>query len=337
MGSISERMAIRVDLCSLTRDPISVNWDRSRSNFHCCPRDLSTIHQHVFLSDKNGYYGCSTPAFPHHWHNTTHSAFSILTPVAETRKGGKRETTMTGTAHPNEATAYPTNHERMALATRCKLSRLSAGLLVLTLGLWHAPAFDGFYGSSSTMHEGNLHFSSSAKIIQKPKQTPLRPMTVMDLQDVSDSDHGGVRSASRHSAERDPIISLLQQAGIAVDDDVISMLPEWSDVKALYGEEPVVLGMESCDRFRKLNPPERRFVGVAGQMNSGTNALGKYLYDNLRIRSNPFNGGMLAGVPWNKHGWTSLRNRYKFSLPEDVDSVLPVILIRDPYFWMKSK
>jgi hypothetical protein len=94
--------------------------------------------------------------------------------------------------------------------------------------------------------------------------------------------------------------------------------------------------MDTCSRFRQLVPSNRRYVGVAGQMNVGTNALGKYLFENLRITGNPL-GGMLAGVPWNKHGWVDLRDKYHYSWPPDVTTVLPVVIIRDPYFWMRSK
>jgi hypothetical protein len=32
-----------------------------------------------------------------------------------------------------------------------------------------------------------------------------------------------------------------------------------------------------------------------------------------------------------------MRGKYKFAIPDDFRTVLPVVIVRDPYFWMESK
>ena len=93
--------------------------------------------------------------------------------------------------------------------------------------------------------------------------------------------------------------------------------------------------MERCAAFRAAHKPAARYVGIAGQHNCGTNAMVRYLQNNLAIQGNS-REGFLPQVPWHKHGWESLRYRYNFSFPPDHDSVLPVVIVRDPYFWMHS-
>lgn len=139
--------------------------------------------------------------------------------------------------------------------------------------------------------------------------------------------------------DREHVLQILERAGLLVDVDVMKLLPAWSDVKQLYGAKPVVLGMERCAAFRKRNPPERRFVGISGQFNTGTNALAIKYFANLKIPSNPKGGhGMRSFVPWHKHGWVAMRSNYMFDKDiTDHESVLPVVVIRDPYFWMESK
>ena len=61
----------------------------------------------------------------------------------------------------------------------------------------------------------------------------------------------------------------------------------------------------------------------------------RYFKQNVAIPGNT-GGGFLPNVPWHKHGWESLRNKYNFSFPPDHKSVLPVVIVRDPYFWMHS-
>lgn len=142
-------------------------------------------------------------------------------------------------------------------------------------------------------------------------------------------------SWSTLASKRKPILKLLDDAGLTVDKNVLAALPRWSDVVDLYGEKPVIHGLETCAPFRQQVPVTKRFVGVAGQMNVGTNALAKLFRSNLEITENEMYRGVLWTVPWYKHGWVSLRNKYKYRLPDEHENVMPVVVIRDPYFWMR--
>ena len=137
-------------------------------------------------------------------------------------------------------------------------------------------------------------------------------------------------------AHRRPIVDLLRQANVTVDLPILQRLPHWSDVTELYGDKLVVVGAETCPTFRQDIPPHLRFVGPAGQMNVGTNALHSYLKLNLQVVPNLRHKGMLVEVPWNKHAWAGLRHRLNHALPLNHTNVLPVVLIRDPYQWMQS-
>jgi hypothetical protein len=101
---------------------------------------------------------------------------------------------------------------------------------------------------------------------------------------------------------RRKVMDILTRAGLKIDLGVLQHLPLWSEVSELYGEEPVILGMDRCEAFRQAHPSEHRFVGVSGQHNSGTNALTRYMQQNLIVPENELYGGVLANVPWHKHG-----------------------------------
>lgn len=100
---------------------------------------------------------------------------------------------------------------------------------------------------------------------------------------------------------RKPLLDILTHAGLKVDENVTRMLPKWSQVKELYGSKPVIFGKQYCKPFRDAVPKETRFVAVAGQMNTGTNALYKYLYQNMYIPENKQYNGVLWTIPWYKH------------------------------------
>jgi hypothetical protein len=137
--------------------------------------------------------------------------------------------------------------------------------------------------------------------------------------------------------DRRIVLDIVTRAGLSVDSTVIPYLPSWSEVERLYGSKPIVYGLDSCASFRARVPAKHRFVGVAGQMNTGTNALSKYLTENIVIPENDDRTkGVLWTVPWYKHSWISLYKKYKYKQPHNHhDHVMAVVLIRDPYFWMQ--
>lgn len=164
------------------------------------------------------------------------------------------------------------------------------------------------------------------------------------LQDLADLKPSFLHSAlptnniswTEASVDRQPLLDLLHAAGLSIDLDVLQQLPTWTQVTHLYGKEPVIVGLDDqCAAFRQAIPPDQRFVGVAGQMNTGTNALAKYLQHNIRIAANPVMKGVLWTVPWFKHGWASLQHRYEYRIPQNHSLVMAVVLVKDPYFWMR--
>ena len=238
------------------------------------------------------------------------------------------------------------------------------------------------------------HYSTQVKFHPLPPHA--RVMTLDDMPDLANATHilnildnEDVQNMTWDQAivGREPIVEALHQAGVQFDLNVLKILPYWSDVQELYGTEPVILGLDQCQAFRRAHPVEQRFVGIAGQHNCGTNAMSKYMMENLIIPENHGVGnGILANVPWHKHGtyvddddddddafmmicaschgwldddcmfhmlirhifphhvffcfmvpgWVDLRSNYMFSAPPEHENVLPVLLVRDPYYWMGS-
>ena len=165
-------------------------------------------------------------------------------------------------------------------------------------------------------------------------------------------------SSSSSSSSSPYILDMVQQRmGIPIDAEIASMLPTWEQVTALYGRHPVLYGIHNsntCTAYRdrmmmttttttivpqSIHPedvhPLQRYIGVAGQMNTGTNALAKYLLQNIYLpspssatnsehdpttvstttmKNNNINNkrGILWTVPWYKHSWSSLYQQYHY-------------------------
>jgi hypothetical protein len=71
---------------------------------------------------------------------------------------------------------------------------------------------------------------------------------------------------------REELLAILEDAGVEdIDAASIAKLPTWSQVVKLYGEKPVVYGLDTCERFRNTIPKDDASIGTAGLFNTGTN------------------------------------------------------------------
>ena len=108
---------------------------------------------------------------------------------------------------------------------------------------------------------------------------------------------GGSSSVSYEEAVqgRERIVEILKDAGVTdIDVETVQKLPKWSSVTKLYGEGPVVVGLETCEKFRTATPLDDASVGTAGIFNTGTNPFAMYLEANCVMphNTNDKHGGM---------------------------------------------
>jgi hypothetical protein len=100
---------------------------------------------------------------------------------------------------------------------------------------------------------------------------------------------------------RERLVDILNEAGIVdIDPIAISILPKWSSVKKLYGDKPVVLGLERCEEFRTKFPLNDASIGTSGMFNTGTNPFAMYISENCKLPNNKHDkaGGTRWQVPW---------------------------------------
>lgn len=143
-----------------------------------------------------------------------------------------------------------------------------------------------------------------------------------------------------------------------VDADYWMSIPSWgailSNIHARVPDgggsdaaSPIIHGLETCKAFRDAtsSKPSQRRLAPAGMFNTGTNYLSVLLEYNCQNpdRVAKFKGNAKRGhgneweVPWGKHTPASWRGSYfKNKVQYTVEEVLPVVLIRNPYGWMKS-
>ncbi len=143
------------------------------------------------------------------------------------------------------------------------------------------------------------------------------------------------------------LVSILHSAGVSIDKELADQLPTWDDIVSLYGEKPIVYGLETCEPYRRMVKPENRMIGPAGMFNTGTNLLYQLLTENCDIaeahkkRREPRRNGMRWQVPWGKHN-PPTTHRFKniakaWGRGIKQDDFMPVVLIKDPYTWMASQ
>jgi hypothetical protein len=162
-----------------------------------------------------------------------------------------------------------------------------------------------------------------------------------------DLDPNLVETLKRAASEsgKAPIMDVLLRAGADMDETIVQDLPTWESVTSMYGSEPVILGLETCQAFRSNVDLANRWIATGGMQNSGTNLMSDLLARNcylpFREDNDPwYLDGMLRQVPWGKHNPESWRLKHRATisgnLVPDQTHVLPVIVVKDPYSWMGS-
>lgn len=61
---------------------------------------------------------------------------------------------------------------------------------------------------------------------------------------------------------------ILIRAGVEVTDELRGQLPPKEDVASMYGSEPVIVGLEQCERFQNTVVKSDAYIGPAGMFNT---------------------------------------------------------------------
>ena len=184
--------------------------------------------------------------------------------------------------------------------------------------------------------------------IAKLKNARVRPQVRTDEGDPDTNPCSG----------KEKLVAILEEANVtafhsvADKEELCYRLPTWKSITDLYGEEPVIIGLERCEQYKSIigaydkNDDNAEFVShppsprIGGLYNTGTNALAWYFLENIEKIGEKDLLGQLHPyeLPWGKH--TSATHRLNVTFPQNNTEspyfVLPVILVRDPYRWMQS-
>ncbi|KAL7497113.1 hypothetical protein ACHAWT_005264 [Skeletonema menzelii] len=153
------------------------------------------------------------------------------------------------------------------------------------------------------------------------------------------------------------IVKILTAANVEIDEELAEQLPTWDDIVSMYGDKPVIHGLETCQTYRDTVKPEDRMLGPAGMFNTGTNLLFELMKVNCDIKEarnapsvdpslpiryrEPRRNGMRWQAPWGKHNPPSTHRDKNVAKAwgkgvKQLD-FFPVVLIKDPYSWMGSQ
>lgn len=141
--------------------------------------------------------------------------------------------------------------------------------------------------------------------------------------------------------DKEPLRKILSDAGIKNLN--CTALPSWNQITRLYGNEPVIIGLDTCAAYRQRVGNQGAVPRIAGMYNTGTNALAKLFELNWSNHTDQL-AWTLEGsyfkwdVPFGKH--VPLHKKDDITVPggnpTPKELVLPVVLIKDPLWWMQS-
>jgi hypothetical protein len=164
-------------------------------------------------------------------------------------------------------------------------------------------------------------------------KSQVEPLSPLDSANASSSVKRDSSATTNSTSHENPIMQVLIAAGLKdIDPKDLEGLPTPETLTSLYGplKEPVVVGMDTCAEYRDKVQPSERVAAVAGMFNTGTNAMAFHLRQNINIKNT-------WQVPWGKHRMEYVRLNHTAEGLEHVnkENVLPIVLIRDPLYWLQ--
>jgi len=128
-----------------------------------------------------------------------------------------------------------------------------------------------------------------------------------------------------------------KDANVTLTDDAIQQLPTNKELLDLIGEEALMIGEGTqCLEFHRLVPDaKKRWIGVAGLFNAGTNLLYSLLENNCVMPGGPLQ--IRWQVPWGKHGYAAYTNHTVRNDRAIIkENGLAIVVARHPYPWALS-
>jgi len=134
----------------------------------------------------------------------------------------------------------------------------------------------------SNEHHKSMFKDGPAKQVQKVGKTgkvlhkPITSIKKEDLKGLVDNLPDNIDTITYEQAieGRERLVDILTDAGVEeLDVPTILSLPKWSQVTKLYGDGPVVVGLDTCKRFRETIPLDDASIGTAGTDSRGKSSL----------------------------------------------------------------
>ena len=183
-------------------------------------------------------------------------------------------------------------------------------LLTMTFALLIFLSFFVLSHHNRIQHEEQSLFASGSKqTLKKDKRgrvvhkaiTSVKKEDLKGLVDFEDLPENMERMTREDASKgRERLVEILEDAGLEdIDIPTILSLPKWSDVTRLYGDGPVIIGLDRCEDFRNNFPLDDASIGTAGLFNTGTNPFAMYIQTNCKMPHNTHDrhGGTRWQVP----------------------------------------
>ena len=141
----------------------------------------------------------------------------------------------------------------------------------------------------------NVQKMKDERIAEKKERQSFNLM--LDINEEEETKHGD----KNLKTERLKTAKKLEHMGIS-GDILLSELPPWSQIQENFNsysmdDEPVILGLEQCEAFRKNTPPRLLGVAPAGMFSTGTNLIATLVRRNCVGPQKRIKGFALIQVP----------------------------------------
>jgi hypothetical protein len=183
---------------------------------------------------------------------------------------------------------YTSVDRNVSSLTRSELAYLFSALKPSIMLALHYERYDrsASLSSSSSLNDASSNPSQYTNRYSRWRSKNL-PFAVDETDDivVQEECRGVAMFLAQNSRcdDKVPLIEELAAAGVCPQVEFCDQLPTWQQVTELYGDNPVVLGLETCDAYRTLINGSSPMPKLTALWNSGSTALSKTFLNNMLL------------------------------------------------------
>ena len=170
--------------------------------------------------------------------------------------------------------------------------------------------------------------------LMKVFQYPQVPLDLGKEYRLEDEQLAGLEIMYEKCKGKKQVLGLLLRAGLeGINKFTCDRLPSWNNLQSLYGKEPLIIGSETCELYRKTVNESQVDLRIGGLYHSGVETISNLLTSNIPALT----GQQLRPPAGGRHQRISKTRWFQqFNATSGIPLYFPIYMVQDPFSFMMN-